>query len=294
MESLQHTNQIMSRVNFKFRMFTTIITDCKGENEAGRQITRYHALGLGPAHVIGVNSGLGVDATIEAAGDLIDALDASLGAKGTIVVNVAPRGVKTDGSNGNYFCYFYYRETLVISSTKGYCLSLLKTFDIVKSVNILPTEKVLHYAKKNSLIDATLEKHILKTQFRSFESVPRVARWLHDGVQLPYELYAIDQIPDIPDCIWCIDAFGNAKTTIFLNEREKRRMLNTFQHDILNTNLGKFSFYNRLKDVPDGETAFYIGSSGLGNKRFLELATQNREGSALKSLHVKVGDTITF
>jgi hypothetical protein len=105
-------------------MFTTIITDCKGENEAGRQITRYHALGLGPCTLIGVSSNFGVDATIEAAGNVIDALDASEGAKGTIVVNVAPRGVKKDGVNGNYFCYFYYKNTLVISSTKGYCLSL--------------------------------------------------------------------------------------------------------------------------------------------------------------------------
>lgn len=263
-------------------MFITIITDCKGQNEAGRQVTRYHTLGLGQAHVIGINSGLGVDATIEAAGNLIDTLDASLGEKGTIVVNVAPRGVKKDGKNGNYFCYFWYKKTLVISSTKGYCLSLVKKFDVSVEVSVLHTEDVLQYAVDQKLITDDERVHIENTQFRSFEFVPRVAKWLHDKVELPSTPMALDEVENIEPCIWCIDAFGNGKTTI-LSEEVPRD---------LETNLGTFPLYERMKDIPDGQTAFYIGSSGLGNKRFLEIATQNREGSAAKCLKLKVGKVI--
>jgi S-adenosylmethionine hydrolase len=147
---------------------------------------------------------------------------------------------------------------------------------------------VLAYASKNGLIDKALENYIAKTQFRSFDFVPRAARWLHDYHQLPYSEKTIDEIPDIPACIWCIDAFGNCKTTLFQED------LILKNKKLIETNLGTFPFYQRLKDVPEGETAFYIGSSGLGEKRFLEIATQNREGSASKKLELKIGQPITL
>lgn len=269
-------------------MFTTIITDCKGQNEAGRQETRYNAFGLGACTIIGVESNFNVDSTIEATGNLIDTMDASEGVQGTVVVNVAPRGIKSDGSNGNYFCYFWYKKTLVISSTKGYCLSLLKKFDVVKSVNILPTEEVLDYVLNLKLITQDEKHYIEKSQFRSFDFVPRVARWLHDHLELPSSEMTLDKIPNIPACIWCVDAFGNCKTTLF-HEDLASELKST---KLLHTNLGTFPFYERLKYVPEGKTALYIGSSGLGGKRFLEIATQNREGSAAKTFGSRVGDPI--
>lgn len=68
----------------------------------------------------------------------------------------------------------------------------------------------------------------------------------------------------------------------------------TKRPDQIKTSLGSFKFYERLKDVPDGKTAIYIGSSGIGNKRFLEIATQNRKGSAAKTLNLRVGKEIKF
>jgi hypothetical protein len=269
-------------------MFTTIITDCKGENEAGRQETRYNALGLGPCVVIGVSSTFKSDSTIEAAGNLIDALDASLGEKGTIVVNVAPRGVPSDGTNGNYFCYFFYKDTLVISSTKGYCLSLLEKFEVASTVHVLHTEEVLEYAKNKDLIKEDMALYIGRSQFRSFDFVPRVAKWIHEGVDLPSELISLDTIQKIPFSIWCIDAFGNCKTTVTNEE------IQNYGGETLFTNIGDFQIYERLKDVPEGETAFYIGSSGLGERRFLEIATQNKEGSAAKTLDLTIGTQINI
>ncbi len=271
-------------------MFTTIITDCKGENEASRQITRFNALELGATSILGIGSDFSDDATIEGAANLIDVLDATEGKKGIIVVlNVAPRGNKKDGGNGTHFCYFYYKDTLVISTIKGYCLSFIPKFNISKSVKLIELSAVLDSVYKKNLISSELRDYIVKTQFRSFDFVPRLARWLTDKVEIPSTNLQLDASNLPPVGIWHIDAFGNCKLTLSnkdISFKTKNR--------IVNTNLGKFPFYERLKDVPLGGTAIYIGSSGIGDYRFLELATQGIPGSAAKKLKLKVGSKIVI
>ena len=68
-------------------MNITIINDCQDANETGRQIARVSSLFNAPAHLIGVKN----FSEIEAAGNLIDALDAIENRKGSVLVNVAPR-----------------------------------------------------------------------------------------------------------------------------------------------------------------------------------------------------------
>ena len=68
-------------------MFVTIINDCKDSNTFGRQETRASLLFNTHIATVGVEYGV----TLEAAGNLIDILDASEGAKGVILVNIAPR-----------------------------------------------------------------------------------------------------------------------------------------------------------------------------------------------------------
>lgn len=270
-------------------MFTTIITDCKGENEAGRQITRYSALGLGPASLIGIDSSLTDLASLESGCNLVDVLDASEGKRGVVVVNVAPRGhIKVDGTNGSSFSYFHHKETLVISTVGHHCLSFVKKLKLASHLNLLETSKVLSYAHQEKLIGSYLVKHIEKTQFRSFEFVPRVAKWLTDGFKLPTSRYSLENIPDVPHCVWCIDAFGNAKTTILSKE------IKIIPGNKLKTSLGEFTFYERLKNIPYGKTGIYVGSSGIGNNRFLEIATQGKSGSVKKTLNLKLGDKITI
>ncbi len=280
-------------------MFTTIITDCKSENARLRQTTRFNSLGLGPSTLAGVNSDFGVDATIEAAGNLIDALDASGGKKGIICVNVAPRGnKKEDGENGTSFSYFFHKDTLVISTVKGYCLSLVKEFSIKRDVNLLDIDKVLGFAKTKKLITSQERDRVIMSQFRSFDFVPYVAMWIIEGIKVPYKPFFLSAVPDIPSCIWCIDAFGNAKTTLTKDSLPNTKISkkSSFLHNNMgrkiDTNIGALPFYKRLKDVPNGKTAMYIGSSGLDNRRFLEIASQGVAGSAAASLNLKVGDKI--
>jgi len=266
-------------------MFTTVITDCWGENEKGRQIARYNSLGLGPTDLIGVASNFSNDATIEGGANLIDILDATEGKKGVIVLNVAPRGDKNEGSNGNRFCYFYVKETLVISTIKGYCLSFIKKFNLVQEVKLMELSDVLEYAVNQKLITQEQSDYIARTQFRSFDFVPRVARWLVDNVDIPSNLLSLAEIKDVSNCVWHIDAFGNAKTSITNKNVDSDKKM-------VETNIRKFHFYSRLKDVPHGKTAMYIGSSGIGNTRFIEIASQGIPGSAQKTLNLEIGDTI--
>jgi hypothetical protein len=267
-------------------MFTTIITDCKGENEAGRQIARYNSLGLGPTGLIGIDSGLSDDSTVEGAANLIDILDSVQGKPGVVVLNVAPRGNKKDGGNGSHFAYFYYKDTLVISTIKGYCLAFIKKFGITNKVNVVELSNVLDFTYNQQLTTYNQKDYIVKSQFRSFDFVPRLARWLVDGIKIPSNpLFLTTHYSQPPSCVWCIDAFGNCKTTLTANDLSLKD--SPFK---IKTNIGVFPFYKRLKDVPFGKTAIYIGSSGIGNKRFLEIATQGVAGSAAKKLSLKIGD----
>lgn len=268
-------------------MFTTIITDCKKDNEAGRQITRFNSLGLGPTNLIGVESTFGDIPTIEAGANLIDVLDATEGRRGAISVNVAPRGNKKEGGNGNIFCYFFYKKTLIIASTKGYTLSLLPKFGITNRVNKLDTDMVLQFGSKNNLIDLQMKEYISKSQFRSFDFVPKVVQWLLDGIKLP-STNLQPTTYNLPPTIWCIDAFGNAKLTITKDELPCKDS----PFKLIKTNLGTFPYFERLKDVPKGVTAVFTGSSGFGNNRFLEIASQAISGSAAKKFNLRIGQEI--
>ena len=68
--------------------FVTIINDCDSPNDFGRQETRIFRL-FGSIPVVTVSIKFG--GTVEAAGNLIDMLDASDGQKGIILMNAAPR-----------------------------------------------------------------------------------------------------------------------------------------------------------------------------------------------------------
>lgn len=274
-------------------MQITIINDSKDDNAKVRQEIRYaHLFPRTHISFIGIDSAFGDAATISAAGNLIDALDASEGNPGVIAVNVAPRGnIKTDGVNGSAFCYFWYKKTLIISTIKGYNLSLIKKFKLTDTVYVLDIPTVLEYIEKRGLITKELSNHVTNTQFRSFEFQPRVAKWLYDKIQISNTKVQIDKFPDIPTAVWHIDSFGNAKTTLTINDLKLKTKDLPIKVD---TNLGTFNFYNRLKDVPRNETALYIGSSGIGQNRFIELATQHTPGSAAKKLNLKVGDEITI
>jgi hypothetical protein len=130
-------------------MFVTIINDCTDANVVGRQGTRVASLfGVSPTYV-GVGAGLQSDnsadpAELEAAGCLIDVLDAADEEKGVVLVNVANRHSKgKKWPNGTPFGYFYYRNTLVVSTIDGVVLSLVKKLKLVDFVFVMDIPTVL-------------------------------------------------------------------------------------------------------------------------------------------------------
>lgn len=263
-------------------MFVTIINDCRDENTMGRQATRAMQLfgkGVGVTTVgIGQNE-------LEGAGNLIDMLDASDGEKGIVMVNVAPRHDRgKKWPNGTPFGYFFYKKTLVIATIAEECLSLVKKFELTKEIALTDVATVIDTMIKRGKIEASLRDRIVLSQFRSYDYMPRLAKWIIDGEKIPHESYLMSNISEPPRAIWWVDNFGNCKTTLFPEDVDHH------SGKKFRTRFGAIDCYQRLKDVPNGEAGFVIGSSGLSEKRFLELVVQGK--SAAQRFNLKAGDTI--
>ncbi len=247
-------------------MTITIINNCRDANAVGRQSTRAASLLGAPVSFIGVASDL------EASGNLIDTLDATKGQRGVVLVNVAPRNGKSKKwGNGTPFCYFWYKETLVVATLDDFTLSLVKKLKLTDNVNILDVKELVPEAADS--------------QFRSYEFLPQVAVLLMNGKNGKSTLYSIDKIPDVPQAIWWVDNFGNCKTTILAEELE-----NGLEKEMM-LKMGKLNHFPRLKDVPDGAAALVTGSSGIDTRRFVEIVVQG--GNAAEHFHLASGDRIT-
>lgn len=259
-------------------MNIVIINDCRDANAMGRQKTRIMALTNSPANSVGVSNDL------EASGNLIDCLDAIEGHTGAILVNVAPRsGAAKKWKNGTPFGYFWYQRTLVVTSVDGYTLSLIKKLNIVPAVNVLDIPETLDIMNKNGDIPKDLVDHITNTQFRSYDFLPRITAYLLNNKGILSTQLPMAEIPEIPKTVWWVDNFGNCKTTCFQEELD-------IKNGKVNTKFGELNFYDRLKDVPDHEPAVIVGSSGFGNKRFVEIVVQGK--SAADHFKIKAGDIV--
>lgn len=257
-------------------MFISIINDCNDQNAMNRQGTRAASFFNAPVSTLGVSDfGHEGSGELEAAGNLIDTLDASEAGEGVILVNVANRhGKGKKWPNGTPFGYFYFRDTLIISTIDGYCLSLIKKMKLTDTINVLDVPTVMDEAIKQELYPAEFRQVVVDTQFRSYEFIPRVAKWLKAGVKLPSTPMPIEQIETAPDCIWWVDNFGNCVTTLFPED------IGFEAGKKIKTVFGEITCYNRLKDVPNGETALIIGSSGMGNRRFIGFVIQGKSAAA--------------
>ncbi|PIR03536.1 MAG: hypothetical protein COV59_05080 [Candidatus Magasanikbacteria bacterium CG11_big_fil_rev_8_21_14_0_20_39_34] len=256
-------------------MFITIINDCRCENAKIRQLTRAASLFDASVHFSGVQSDR------EAAYILGDVLDASEGRKGVVLVNVAPRnGSGKKYPNGTPFGYFFFKDTLVISSIAGLTLSVVKKLGITESVRVIDIPEVLSFIKEKEKLSESLCDQIINTQFRSFDYLPRVAQWILNGYEIPFEEYSLENVESALGTVCWIDNFGNCKTNILEKEKQDEISLNGIS----------LPFYKRLKDVPDGEAAVVVGSSGVGDSRFLEIVVQGK--SAAKIFNLQVGNKV--
>lgn len=261
-------------------MFVTIINDCRDGNAFGRQATRAMALFNSPVTTVGIEQD-----ELEASGNLVDMLDASEGEEGVILVNVAPRhGRGKKWPNGTPFGYFTVGKTLVVASVDGVTLSLVKKLGLLKEFNLFDIPTVMESLVESGDITEEQRHHVINTQFRSYDFLPHAAAWLREGKDLPSEVYPLENIPEAPQAVWFIDNFGNCKTSLFPEDI-------TFEPSkTIQTALGELTCYNRLKDVPNGEAGLIIGSSGYGEKRFLEVVRQGQ--SAAKHFTLTVGSPL--
>lgn len=236
----------------------------------GRQSTRAASLFKCSVSTLGIDS----YKDLEGAGNIIDMLDASDGDEGVIMVNIAPRhGRGKKWPNGTPFGYFWYNKTLVVSTVDGSTLSLAKKFGLIDTFYLTDLPTVMDKMTEMGYFPAESLERIKKTQFRSFDYMPRLAKWVKDGVSVPFEEYPVEQIVDAPKAVWWVDNFGNCKTTILPEE------IGFEPGKQLESTVGTLQCYERLKDVPNDETALIIGSSGFQEKRFLEVVIQGKKAS---------------
>jgi len=264
-------------------MQITIINDCCDQNAKLRQISRVGSLFLNSS----VNC-FCAKSEIEAAGLLVDAIDSFEGRSGIIIVNVAPRnGRAKKWHNGTPFGFFRYKETLILASLDGHVLSLVKKLNLLEDVYIFDIKDVI-----NSIDEKELSKEeksrIINTQFRSFNFLPRVAYWLSNNIEIPYEKYDLLNIDDIGQKVWFVDNFGNIKTTYLFEELADNKD-NQYEVAFGQAKI-KLKLYKHLKDLPDNEVGLVVGSSGIENKRFIEIIAQGK--SASEKLLVNCGDEI--
>ncbi len=262
-------------------MFITIITDCKDDNAKGRQTSRCAALmGVTPSFV-GIDGGFSEAGELECAGNLIDILDATEKQKGIIIANVAPRGGSGKKyANGTPFGWFKYGETTVLASIEGKVLSLVKSLGIADKLNVFDIPTVMNVAVEKGWLDEVTSKRIINTQFRSFDFLPRAGAWLMQGQDIPTEVIDIQGSLE-GGHVWKIDNFGNVKTTL---------LESNIKDGVLKSKWGDLTFYPRLKDVPEGAKAAIVGSSGIEEKRFIEIVAQDK--SAARELGINQGDMV--
>ncbi|OGH14740.1 MAG: hypothetical protein A2687_02710 [Candidatus Levybacteria bacterium RIFCSPHIGHO2_01_FULL_38_26] len=260
-------------------MFTTIINDCRDQNALARQATRALTLfGYGVSII-------GVEDDLQTAGNLIDVLDASEGKKGLIIANVAPRhGGGKKWENGTPFGYFFFKDTLVVSTIDGYCLSLIKKFSLIDSVKVFDLPKTVNLMIKHGYVKSEFHDLIVNSQFRSYDFAPRAAKLIVDKIEVASEKYPLENVKDIPKTIWWVDNFGNCKTTVLPKD------IGFKPGKILKTKLGEFQCYPRLKDVPNHKPGIIVGSSGFGTKQLLELVIQGK--SAAKEFGITSGSIL--
>lgn len=256
-------------------MHTTIINDCRDDNAAARQTARASTL------IGGTTSFVGVARDLEAAGNLIDVLDAVEDRESVVLVNVAPRdGKAKKWKNGTPFGYFRYKNTLVVASIDGLTLSLVKKLGLADEIAVLDIDTTLDALVAAEVLTREHSEALKTTQFRSFDFVPRAAAALARGIALPFEAQPIAEVLDAPRAVWWVDNFGNCKTTLFEHECEE-----------LKEPFSLLPRYERLKDVEDGEVALITGSSGIEERRFVEIVCQG--GSAAEKLNLGVGRCIS-
>ncbi len=260
----------------------TIISDCRDSNASMRLVTRAAALVPGAGQV----SFCGVENDLEAAGHLVDALDALDGRPGLIMLNVAPRNDHAKKwPNGSPFGHFRVGQARVFATVGGRELSLLAKLTgqpVTVALFDVPT------ASAHLGVAPEVAARVATTQFRSYDFLPRAAVAMLSGKGIPTTSYSYEVAA--PQAVWYVDVFGNVKLTLVPEEvgfePGKWLSLQIPGRGVLNV-----ACFNGLAAIPDNTPGLTVGSSGLGEKRFLELQVQG--GSAAELLALAATTAVT-
>lgn len=263
-------------------MYVTIINDCHDPLTMNRQVVR--ASTLFPATNVSAVA-VGNFADLEAAGAIIETIDAAMDEPGLILANVAPRhGHAKKWPNGTPFGHVKYKHTDIFATVDGVTLSLLHKYGLADKIEVYDIPTVLDAMIKAGKLAEHLRAPITNTQFRSFEFLPRVAKWYLQGVDIPHEVHPLSDFLPAPIAVYSVDNFGNCKTTAWPED------INHQAGQKITTTWGDIPCYDRLKDVPNDTPGVIVGSSGYRDHRFIEIVVQGK--SAAAHFDIKVGDKI--
>lgn len=247
------------------------ITDCGGSETQLRLNLRIKSLfpdaHVEHAHILNL---------VEASGHIIGALQAVKGEPCIVLANVAPRGDKKKHKNGTPFCFQYVGDSLIVGTPDSFCL--LKKLRIISHVH---ETDVLTVCEK--FLSKREAREIANSQFRSYEYLPFLAKWLWEGKDVPSVKIEVPSLEE--NCVWHTDRFNpyshqatNCKTTaLSVGEFTDPKLI-------------RLPFYKRLADVPKGTGAITRGSSGYGGRRLLEVVVSG--GSAAERFGLQVGSKI--
>jgi len=252
----------------------TYISDCRDDNTKGRLVARVATYFPGSNIVF-----VGVRDDIEASINLVDIVDAYEGRPGVILLNVAPRhgDAQKKWPNGTPFGWVKLDNIDLFTTIDGYSLSMLQKMLGKKiSIDVYDIPKTV----PRMGLDKSVQNRIIHTQFRSFDYLPRLARALVGGQELPVT-EKFSKVPEMSNMICWADSFGNLKTNMLPEEIGfevgREIILRAQGHKQF-----RLPCYERLKDIPDEFVALTVGSSGMKDKRFIEIMQQG--GSASTSL----------
>ena len=240
-------------------------TDCKDSNALTRLQARLTILfENSPIHCVGINS------DIEASGCILDTLDAlRISNKRAVVIgNLAPRTEKKHKNGAPFYIGYVGKVILIANET---CFTLLAKYKLIDTIYETDVETV---CKK--FLPEEEAFRIANSQFRSFEYVPRLARWVYDKKKIPSIPHSLTST--LPNQVWWVDNFGNCKTTMTESEI-RNHVKNNIVTLKVNDVVLEVPFYQKLADVPKENTGIIIGSSGYGDTRFAEIVVQGKSAS---------------
>lgn len=240
-------------------------TDCKDPNALTRLEARLTTL-FENSQIYGV----GINSDIEASGCILDTLDAlRIGNKPAIIIgNLAPRSDKHYKNGAPFYIGKVGKVIIVATQT---CFTLLSKYKLIDTIYETDVETVCKKFLPKKEAD-----RIANSQFRSFEYVPRLAKWVYEKKKIPATEHKI--VTTNEDQIWWVDNFGNCKTTITEKELHKNIVNNKATLKIHNKKV-TLPFYQKLADVPKKGLGMIIGSSGYGDTRFAEIVKQGGNAS---------------